>query len=90
MKFTQNFLPGPGVLTAGAGGEITRVCTALPKQEQNLLPHAKNSILKLVKLQSSVAKCCQKQKNIALQILQTFVLHYHYHANFSWNVVDLP
>ena len=28
-KFPQNFLAGAGVLTAGAGGEITGVCTAL-------------------------------------------------------------
>ena len=38
MKFPQNFLAGGGVLTAGArvltagvGGEMTGVCTALPK-----------------------------------------------------------
>ena len=29
MKFPQNFLAGAGVLTAGAGGEMTGVCTAL-------------------------------------------------------------
>ena len=29
MKFPQNFLAGAGVLTAGAEGEITEVCTAL-------------------------------------------------------------
>ena len=29
MKFPQNFLVGAGVLTVGAGGEMTGVCTAL-------------------------------------------------------------
>ena len=29
MKFSQNFLDGAGVLTAGAGAEMTGVCTAL-------------------------------------------------------------
>ena len=29
MTFSQNFLAGAGVLTAGAGGEMTGVCTAL-------------------------------------------------------------
>ena len=29
MKFPQDFLAGAGVLTAGAGGEMTGVCTAL-------------------------------------------------------------
>ena len=35
MKFPQNFLAGAGVLTAGAGGEITGVCTALPAIRAN-------------------------------------------------------
>ena len=29
MKFPQNFLAGAWILTAGARGEITGVCTAL-------------------------------------------------------------
>ena len=59
MKFLQNFLAGAGVLTAGAGvltqagagGEMTGVCTALDNQQLediDRLPYFKSNLWKVI------------------------------------------
>ena len=42
MKFPQNVLARAGVLTAGAGGEMTGVCTALALVMRHGTNSAKN------------------------------------------------
>ena len=46
MKFPHTFLAGAGVLTAGAGGEITGVCTALPAIRAKLATSVQSPKLK--------------------------------------------
>ena len=68
----------------------------LPKQEErNFIGSAKRSILKLVKLQSLVAKC-YKIRNISLATFANFVYicitrgdAYYFFAHFGLNVVGL-